>query len=142
MGKVWVQVSDMRNSNIVKLDSKGRVLIPIHIRNMLKADSGTEVVIIPDKDNGHMKVLPLVNGRTAEIKLLLKDLPGSLANIANILSEYDIDIIMSESRTLARGQLAEWDVIVDTSNFNNGFENLKGRLLNSELVKNVEVVRK
>lgn len=139
---MWVQVSDMRNSNIVKLDSKGRVLIPIHIRNMLKADNGTEVVIIPDKDNGHMKVLPLINGRTAEIKLLLKDLPGSLANIANILSEYDIDIIMSESRTLARGQLAEWNVIVDTSNFNNGFENLKGSLLNSELIKNVEVVRK
>ncbi len=135
-------VSDMRNSNIVKLDSKGRVLIPIHIRNMLKADNGTEVVIIPDKDNGHMKILPLVNGKTAEIKLLLKDLPGSLANIANILSEYDIDIIMSESRTLARGQLAEWDVIVDTSNFNNGFDLLKGRLLNSELVKSVEVVRK
>ncbi len=148
MGKVWaqgVQVLYMRNSNIVKLDSKGRILIPIHIRDMLKADEGTEVIIIPDKKNAHMKILPLVNGKTAEIKLLLNDLPGSLANIANILSEHDIDIIMSESRTLAKGKLAEWDVIVDTSNFNkgnNGFEGLKERLLNSELVKSVEVVRK
>jgi bifunctional DNA-binding transcriptional regulator/antitoxin component of YhaV-PrlF toxin-antitoxin module len=132
----------MRNSNIVRLDSKGRILIPIHIRNTLKADEGTEVVIIPDKNNSHMKVLPLVNGKTAEIRLLLNDLPGSLASIANMLSEHDIDIIMSESRTLAKGKLAEWNVIVDTSNFNNGFEGLKQRLLNSELVKNVEVVRK
>jgi len=132
----------MRNSNIVKLDSKGRVLIPIHIRNMLKADEGTDVVIIPDKNNGHMKILPLVNGKTAEIRLLLNDLPGSLASIANILAEYDIDVIMSESRTLARGQLAEWDVVVDTSNFTKDFNHLKERLLNSNLVKNVDVVRK
>ena len=132
----------MRNTNIVKLDSKGRILVPIHIRNMLKAEEGTEVAIIPDKNNGHVKILPLVNGKTAEIKLLLKDLPGSLANIANILSEHDIDIIMSESRTLARGQLAEWNVIVDTSNFNKGFDTLKERLLNTDNVKNVEVVRK
>ena len=132
----------MRNSNIVKLDSKGRVLIPIHIRNMLKADEGTDVVIIPDKSNGHMKILPLVNGKTAEIRLLLNDLPGSLASIANILAEYDINVIMSESRTLARGQLAEWDVVVDTSNFTKDFDHLKERLLNSNLVKNVDVVRK
>ena len=132
----------MRNSNIVRLDSKGRILIPIHIRDMLKADEGTEVIIIPDKKNEHMKVMPLVNGKTAEIRLLLQDLPGSLAGIAGILSEHDIDIIMSESRTLAKGKLAEWDVIINTSNFNDGFEGLKERLLSSELVKSVEVVRK
>ncbi len=132
----------MRNSNIVRLDSKGRILVPIHIRHMLKAEEGTEVVIIPDKNNGHVKILPLVNGKTAEIRLLLKDLPGSLAKIANILMEYDINIIMSDSRTLARGDLAEWNVIVDTSEFSNGFDSLRERLLNSDAVKNVEVVRK
>jgi len=132
----------MKNSNIVRLDSKGRILIPVHIRNMINAEEGTEAVIIPDKNSSHMKILPLINGKTAEIKLLLKDLPGSLAGIANILSEHDIDIILSESRTLARGKLAEWNVIVDTSNFNDGFETLKKRLLSSETVENVEVVEK
>ncbi len=89
-----------------------------------------------------MKIIPLVKGRTAEIRFLLEDAPGSLARIARLLSENNLDIILSESRTMAKGQLAEWNVIVDTSNFNNGFENLKERLLNSEPVKNVEVVRK
>ncbi len=132
----------MRNSNIVKVDSKGRILIPIHIRNFLKAKEGTEIVIIPDNEKSQVRMLPLVREKTAELKILLSDLPGSLAGIANTLSDYGMNIVMSESRTLVKGKQAEWDVIVDTSERNGTIEQLQKELMQSKLIKNVEVVRK
>lgn len=132
----------MRNSNIVKIDSKGRILIPIHIRNFLKAKEGTEIVIIPDNEKSQVRMLPLIKEKTAEFRILLSDMPGSLAGIASTLSDYGVNIIMSESRTLVKGKQAEWDVIVDTSESNGTMDQLQKELIQSKLVKNVEVMRK
>ena len=131
----------MRNSNIVKVDSKGRILIPIHIRNFLKAKEGTEIVIIPDSEKSQVKMFPLLKEKTAELKIMLSDMPGSLATIANILSDYGMNIIMSESRTLVKGKSAEWDVIIDISERNGTIEQLQKELRESKLIKDVEVVR-
>ena len=132
----------MRNSNIIRMDSKGRVLIPSHIRTFLKADEGTEMIVIPDEEHSHLKILPIVKEKTAELKFLLNDLPGSLAGVADVLAEYNINILMSESRSLVRGELAEWDIIVDTSKCNGNMELVKEKLLKSNFVRNMEVVRK
>ena len=131
----------MRNSNIVRIDQKGRVLLPKHIRNFLKADDGTEVVLIPDNESGNIKVIPLINDKTMELRFVIRDFPGSLATVAETLARNSIDIIMSESKTLVKGKFAEWDVIVDTSNYNDGIEKIKKQLLNNELIKKMEVLR-
>lgn len=131
----------MRNSNIVRVDSKGRILIPIHIRKFLGADDGTEIIIIPDREKGQAKVLPLIKEKTSEIRFLINDIPGSLAKIADTLSAYGLNIIMSESRTLVKGKSAEWDVIVDTSESNGTIEQLKKDLQHSKTIKGLEVLR-
>jgi bifunctional DNA-binding transcriptional regulator/antitoxin component of YhaV-PrlF toxin-antitoxin module len=131
----------MRNSNITRVDSKGRILIPIHIRKMLGADDGTEILIVPEHDGGHVKMLPLVREKTAEIRLLMNDVPGSLAHIANALATHNVNIIMSESRTIIKGKTAEWDVIIDTSEANGNIDKLKTELEKSRDIRKVEVVR-
>jgi bifunctional DNA-binding transcriptional regulator/antitoxin component of YhaV-PrlF toxin-antitoxin module len=131
----------MRNSNIVRIDQKGRVLLPKHIRSFLKTDDGTEVVLIPDNDSGHVKVVPLINEKTMELRFVIKDFPGSLATVAETLAKNSIDIIMSESKTLLKGKFAEWDVIVDTSNYNDGVEKIREQLLNNNTIKKMEVLR-
>jgi len=131
----------MRNSNITRVDSKGRVLIPIHIRKMLGADDGTEIIIIPEHDKSQVRMLPLVREKTAEMRLLMNDVPGSLAHIANSLASHNVNIVMSESRTIVKGKTAEWDVIVDTSEANGSMEKLKGELEKSRDIKKVEIVR-
>jgi bifunctional DNA-binding transcriptional regulator/antitoxin component of YhaV-PrlF toxin-antitoxin module len=132
----------MRNSNITRVDSKGRILIPIHIRKMLGADDGTEIIIIPEHDRSQVRMLPLVREKTAEIRIMMKDMPGSLAHIANSLAIHNVNIIMSESRTIVKGKSAEWDVIVDTSEANGNMESLKGELEKSKDIRKVEILRK
>jgi len=132
----------MRNSNITKLDSKGRILIPIHIRKMIGADEGTEMVIIPNNEKSHAKIMPLIKEKTAEFKMLMQDNPGSLAQIASTFADYNIDIVMSQSRTVVKGKLAEWDVIADISECNGNLNQLKNNLMTSKLIKSVELVKR
>ena len=132
----------MRNTNITKLDSKGRILIPIHIRKSIGADEGMEIVIIPDHEKHQARILPLVTEKTAEFKLLMVDHTGSLAQIANTFADYNIDIIMSQSRTIVKGKLAEWDIIADISDCNGNINQLKNSLLTSKLIKSVDLVKR
>ena len=131
----------MRNSNITRVDSKGRILIPINIRKMLGADDGTEIMIIPEHDKGQVRMLPLVREKTAEMRIIMNDVPGSLAHIADSLAAHNVNIIMSESRTITKGKSAEWDVIIDTSEANGGMEKLKAELESSKDIKKVEIMR-
>lgn len=144
MGRVWSARSEervaMKSSNIARFDSKGRLLIPSHLRRALRADEGTDMVIIPDEDKRQVRIIPLVKGKTAEIRFLIEDVPGSLAGIARVLSQSGLDIILSESRTLEKGQLAEWDVMADTSGCDD-LEGVRKRCMGLGSVKSVSIVK-
>ena len=131
----------MRNTNIAKLDSKGRLLIPSHIRRFLSVDEGTEVIILPDSEKAEARILPLVKDKTAEFRITMADSPGSLALIAEVLAKYNVNVLMSKSRSLIKGKIAQWDLIVDTSGCNGKLERMKGSLLDSSLIKNLEILQ-
>jgi bifunctional DNA-binding transcriptional regulator/antitoxin component of YhaV-PrlF toxin-antitoxin module len=131
----------MRNTNIARLDSKGRILIPSHIRKFLNVDDGTEVIILPDGEKSEARILPLVRDKTAEFRITMADSPGSLAVIADILARYNINVLMSKSRSLVKGKVAEWDLIVDTSACNGKIERMRASLLGSNFIKNMEILR-
>jgi bifunctional DNA-binding transcriptional regulator/antitoxin component of YhaV-PrlF toxin-antitoxin module len=134
----------MRHSNIVKLDSKGRVLIPIHLRKTLEADEGTEIILMSNDESREVKMVPLVKDRSAEMRFLVADMPDSFAMIANILATHKLNIVMSQSRTLVRGKVAEWSVIVDISGSENngGMERLRSELSSSKFIKSFDIIRK
>ncbi len=104
----------MKNFNIVRLDSKGRIIIPYHIRELLDIEEGAEFVILSHA-TGEIKMLPLVKGKTAELNAHIEDSPGTLAKMTEILAKNRINIIMSQSKILEKGHLAEWHSIVDVS---------------------------
>jgi len=130
----------MRGANVSKLDSKGRILIPSHVRKHLKVKDGTEVILVPDHEKNELRMLPLVKGKSAKMRFVLTDLPDSLASIANLLDTNNINIIASESRSLSRN-LTEWNLVIDISQYNDGFEKLKERFLSSNTIKSVEMFR-
>jgi len=120
--------------NVVKLDSKGRILIPYHIRELLDIADGSEFLIMSNY-NGEVKLLPLLKGKTAEIRIMVEDKPGNLTQITQILAKANIDIVMSQMKVLERGHLAEWHAITDISKCENP------KKLNADLSK-VPVVKR
>ena len=130
----------MRNSNISRMDSKGRLLIPAHIRGLLNVDEGTEIMILPGSEKSEARILPLVRDKTMELRITMADSPGSLAVIADMLAKYNIGVLMSKSRSIIKGKTAEWDLIVDTSECSGKIERMKSLLLSTRLIKSMEIL--
>ncbi|HLD49330.1 MAG TPA: hypothetical protein VJB11_03115 [archaeon] len=131
----------MKNFNLVKLDSKGRILVPFHVRNQLELDDGMELVVVGNEKK-EIKIFPLIKGKAATIHVMFSDVPGSLSKILNVISGNNIDILTSISRTLEKGELAEWSAIIDISRCNGNMKKLENNLSKLKVVKKIEVEEK
>ena len=101
------------NFNIVKVDSKGRIIVPFHIRDYLGLREGTEMLVI-NNEKRELRILPLLENAT-EISVLMEDTPGALVSVMETVSKNSVDIITSLSKTLEKVRTAQWDAIVDVS---------------------------
>lgn len=132
----------IRNLNVVKLDSKGRILVPFHIRDFLGLKEGMELVV-SNNDKKELKIFPLLEGKSAEIKIMMEDVPGALGKTADFLGKHNVDIIMSISKTIERGRSAEWSAIVDTSKCNGyDLKKLKKELGGLKFITKVDILEK
>ena len=117
---------------ISRIDEKGRLLIPSGIRKAIGLDASMEVIISLE---GKVATLsPVFDKKVYEMKIVMGDVPGSLAKIAEFLSQENFDIIMSESRSLEREKKAEWGI---TGKYEGDFKALLRKLKALDFVSNV-----
>jgi AbrB family looped-hinge helix DNA binding protein len=115
----------------VKLDGKGRILIPIDVRKTLGLREGMYLLLVADSERNEVRLTPFIDSglKLARITVGLKDAPGALARIAGILAEIGVDLLFSESRTIRRGEEAEWIAVADLTNCNLDPDTMKEKLL-------------
>lgn len=130
----------MRMSEIVRIDSRGRVTMPSSIRDALKFSEGMYVMLIANLDNKEVRIVPFADpeAKLVEFRITFKDVLGALARAAAVLAENGVDLLSSESRTLQRGESAEWFAIADVSRCKCKLEELKQKILKEGAVKMVE----
>jgi len=117
--------------DVVKLDGKGRILIPIDVRKTLGLREGMYLLLVADSERNEVRLTPFIDSgvKLARITVGLKDAPGALARIAGILAEIGVDLLFSESRTIRRGEEAEWIAVADLTNCNLDPDTMKEKLL-------------
>ena len=125
--------------SVVKLDSKGRALVPIRLRKMMGIREGSELVLIPDKDVKGARILPLNNGKTSECRILMTDQPDGISSVMQLLDVMNISILMSESRNLLGNGASEWTFILDTSRLTEKPEIIEERLMKLDGVKSASI---
>jgi len=125
----------------VIIDSKGRVMIPSRIRRLLNISDGMKMIMIADPDKREIRIVPLADlyAKIYRLKIGMKDRPGVLAEIASFLAEKNIDLLMTESRTIKRGEVAEWNVIADFSNCNLDIKDIISDLKKLGFIMKIEV---
>jgi AbrB family looped-hinge helix DNA binding protein len=108
----------MRVVEIVRVDTRGRITLPLSLRESFGIVEGMHVMLIGDIDKYEIRILPFADpeAELIEIQITMVDKPGSLAEVATILAKHKIDLLTSQSRTLRRGRTAEWFFIADISN--------------------------
>lgn len=131
----------MGSTNIVKVDSKGRILIPVQFRDGMGVEEGTEMILLPDEKNNHFNILPLAKDCTAELRMLLSDMPSSLASVADALSAHSFNILVSESKRMDE-QLTEWRIIVDLPDRKKGVDTLTDVISGISGVRSLDVIKK
>lgn len=116
----------------IKVDSKGRIIIPNYFRKTLGIKSGENIEILLDKENERIVLFP-IEKKTQKIVLKFGDVPGSLSRVAAILAKNKVDLVYTASRSLKRKKEAEWEIIADFSNTD--MANLRKDLKNEKEIK-------
>ncbi|MEM2122128.1 MAG: hypothetical protein QXE79_00665 [Candidatus Bathyarchaeia archaeon] len=128
----------MKLSHLVRLDSKGRIVLPHTLREALGLTEGMNILIVADLDLKEVKLIPF-KAKMAEFILTFSDEPGALAKTASLLAEYGVNLLSSHSVTIEMGAKAEWYALGDLSRCKYAVEELEKGLKKSGLVDRVEI---
>src|SRR3989338_920781 len=99
----------------VKVDSKGRIIVPNSFREALGIKAGGNIEAHLDKGNDRIMLFPIEKA-TRKLVVEFGDVPGSLAKVAAILARNKVDLVYTSSRSLKSRKEAEWEIIADFSN--------------------------
>ncbi len=107
----------MRLTEVVRVDSKGRITIPMIMREALNIVEGMHVVLIADPDKREILISPILEpeARLFELRVEIKDVPGALARVSEKLAEMGLDQITTHCATIKRGETAECIIIIDAA---------------------------
>ncbi len=130
-------------NSIVRLDTRGRLVIPNEFRETLGLKEGDEVLISLDTKTDTLAISPIYEEPTRLIKMEIEfgDMPGCLAKIAKKIADMKIDLVMTESKSSQRGRKARWDIIADISKCSCSVNQIKQLLLQSGFVESMSIVK-
>ena len=130
----------MRMTEIVRVDSRGRITMPSPIREAVSLAEGMYVMLIADLDQKEIRIAPFADpeAKLVELSITFSDTPGALAKSASILADEGVDLLSSESRTLRRGKSAEWVVVADVSRCRCKLEELEQKIVGEGAAKEVK----
>ncbi|RLI24050.1 MAG: AbrB family transcriptional regulator [Candidatus Hecatellales archaeon] len=131
----------MRISEIARIDSRGRILIPSSVRSTLALREEAYVMLIADLESREIRLIPFADpeAQLYELRILMDDMPGALAKAATKLAEMGVDLLSTQSRTIYRGRLAEWYAVVDLSKCKVKPGDLEKELTSRGVARKVEV---
>ena len=127
--------------SIVRLDTRGRLVLPNEFRESLNLKEGDEVLVSLDQKTDTITINPVYGKPTDLVKIEIEfgDTPGCLAKIAKKIAEIKSDLIMTESKSSQRGKKARWNIIADISKCSSSDSKIKQLLLQSGYAESVSI---
>jgi AbrB family looped-hinge helix DNA binding protein len=131
----------VRVSEIVRIDSRGRVTLPSALRESIGLSEGMYVMLIAEIEEKQVRIIPFADpeAKLVEFHLAIRDAPGALAKAASVLAENNVDLLSTTSRTLKRGELAEWIVVADISKCKCKLMELREKILDRKAAEKIEI---
>lgn len=132
----------MMNS-VIRLDTRGRLVIPNEFREHLDLKEGDEVLMSLDSKTDTLTISPIYGKPTNLVKMEIEfgDTPGCLAKIAKKIADLKIDLIMTESKSSQRGKRARWNIIADISKCSFSVNEIKQLLLQSGFMESTSITK-
>ena len=130
-------------NSIIRLDTRGRLVIPNEFREALALKEGDEVLLSLDRKADTLTISPTYGKPTDLVRINLEfgDTPGCLSKIAKKIADLKIDLVMTESKSSQRGRKARWDIIADISKSSNSISQIKQKLLQTGFVESIIITK-
>ncbi|MCX8196725.1 MAG: ACT domain-containing protein [Candidatus Micrarchaeota archaeon] len=109
-----------------RVDSKGRVLIPQHMRQIAGILPNDKIILSLGKDANEITLRPAHEKKLLRLVIEISDRPGALAAAAAALAELKVDLVSSYSHSSKRGEVANW--VVQCNPGNQSIQKIKARL--------------
>jgi AbrB family looped-hinge helix DNA binding protein len=95
----------------LKIDEKGRIVLPARYRDYLGLSSGDSLFASLD-EKGQTIILSIhSDSDTYLLSIGMGDVPGTLAKLAKVLADNEVDLISTESHSVNRSRTAVWRVM-------------------------------
>ena len=130
-------------NSIIRLDTRGRLVIPNEFRETLNLKEGDEVLMSLDTKTNTLVISPIYGkaDNLVKIEIEFDDKPGSLAKLAETLAKINMDLVMTESKSFQRGTKARWYIIADITKCPYGINEIKKTLLQNNTVESVSITK-
>ena len=130
-------------NSIVRLDTRGRLVIPTEFRETLDLKEGDEVLMSLDATTNTLVISPIYGSADNLVKIEIEfdDKPGSLAKLAETLAKINIDLVMTKSKSCQRGKKARWNIVADIAKCPYGPNEIKKTLLHNHSVESVSITK-
>lgn len=130
-------------NSIVRLDTRGRLVIPNEFREPLNLKEGDEVLLSLDQKTDTITISPISGTPKDIVKMEIEfgDTPGCLARLAQKIADMNIDLVMTESKSSQRGKTARWTIIADLSKCSYSANEIKQTLLQSGLAESMSITK-
>jgi AbrB family looped-hinge helix DNA binding protein len=130
-----------KETEILKIDSRGRIVIPRTMRKSLGLKENSQIMLISDSEAKEIKIIPLPFSEEKafiRLKISIDDKPGSLGRIASEFGVLGISLLYGETVVIKKGIEAEWNVLAPVVDM--PVEELKKALMERGGAKRVEIV--
>ncbi|MHA1672582.1 MAG: hypothetical protein ACTSYI_03055 [Promethearchaeota archaeon] len=105
----------MKETEILKIDSRGRIVIPRGMRKNLGLRENSHIMLISNPDENELRIIPLPfsedNQTFVRIRIIIADEPGALGQVAKIFGEMGLSLLYGQEVVIKKGSEAEWTVI-------------------------------
>lgn len=130
-------------NSIIRLDTRGRLVIPNEFREHLDLKEGDEVLMSLDSKTDTLTISPIYGEPKDLVKMEIEfgDTPGCLAKIAQKIADLKIDLVMTESKSSQRGKKARWNIIADISKCSRSTNEIKQVLMQSGFVESMSITK-
>ncbi len=132
-----------RFSEVVKVDDRGRIVIPGSTRKVMKLASGTKLMMLVDDETNEIRLTPFIdqNAKPVQMRVIMADTQGALAKITAAIGDMGINLLYEEAHVLRKGMQAEWQAIADLAPMKDALslEQVKERILATKVAQEVEI---
>ena len=104
----------MKETEILKIDSRGRIVIPRSMRKALGLKENSHIMLISDSEENELRIIPLPFSEDQtfmRIKIIIADEPGALSQVSKVFGELGLSLLYGQTVVIKKGKTAEWSVI-------------------------------